>query len=229
MKFIVPIISAIAWLVTLVTLLCLWLFKDDQQQYQSDYPDILYISQIGAVYHILFIVGCVITATFFILTLILFMFTHRGHPRRWADVLTFIFGCISATCLILLSIFDSEKYDALHWGFTIAFVLFGILSGLFNVVAISSHRHSDATFKFSFIVKILFVIASTILFVAMLTIPTTCEINEPGCTSRRNVAAILEWSLGLMYFFYILSWAVDFVRYHVLLQDDWLNRDVGDV
>jgi|SRR6478609_6344058 len=222
-----PITSATAWIVTVITLLILWL-TDGRPKYEVTSPDIAYISNIGAEYRTLFIIGASITAAFFAVTLIIFIGYHRHvyntatnieqvtyrKPRTWADIISFIFGMISSAALVLLAIFDSERYDNAHWIFTMIFIFGAILCAIFNVVGISTSRALRTRKKTSFILKILFIIVTTGVVAAMLILMFSCASNDttltPQCNKVRSASAVLEWSLAGLFFIFILTWILDF-------------------
>src|SRR6478609_8952430 len=164
---IAPIVSSTAWLATILTLLILWL-TNGRPKYKASSAEITYISNVGAHYKTLFIVGTSTTAVFFIITLIEFLIFHRyiykknngvingingtngtngvkgntrGGKRTWADIVAFTLGVISVTCLVLLSIFDSINHESIHWVFTLIFAFAAIMCAVFNLVAVAVTSH----------------------------------------------------------------------------------------
>jgi hypothetical protein len=218
-----PILSSTAWITTLLSLLILWL-TDGRPRYEETSPDVAFISNIGSHFYRLFMIGSIITATFFVVTLFVFIFYHHHlwknrignikKPRTWSDFVSFSFGIVASVALILLSIYDSQRYDDTHWIFTLIFAFSAILCALFNIVSISISRGMRRTKMSSFILKIIFVILSTILVITMVSLMYSCQshgrILVPRCNELRSIAAILEWSLAALFFVFILTWVIDF-------------------
>ena len=231
-----PILAAIAWLATILSLLILWLVHG-RIKYEITSPDISFISNIGSYYKTLFIIGASVTAFFFVLTLCIFIFYHRHtwnqrnatvarpadgdgstnifrKPRTWSDFISFLFGLASSAGLVLLTIYDSANYDTLHWVFTLIFAFAAIVCAIFNLIGISISRTLKRRKMSSFFLKIIFVLLSTGFLLAMIALMYSCKANDqpltPSCNHSRSIAAILEWGLAGLFFIFILTWVIDF-------------------
>lgn len=230
-----PTIAAFAWLTTLLTLLTLWL-KDGRPKYRITSPDVSFISNIGAFYKTVFIVGTLITAIFYLLTLIQFVLVSRkrsrsrnivnnningnnsnGNVRIWADIIALLSGIISATSLALLAIFDSFNYENAHWIFTLLFSFTAIITAIFNLIALSTLKKSGRWYFASFYLKIIFIILGSIILVSMIALLYSCKsITDRSLTDKcndfRSVSASMEWILGLLFFVLFGTWILDFYK-----------------
>ncbi|BGP19467.1 hypothetical protein JCM10213v2_007562 [Rhodosporidiobolus nylandii] len=65
----IPILATLSWLVTLVTLLCIWLFKDDRVKYKWYLGAMPYLSDVGADNKTVFLIGNICTAVFYTMSL----------------------------------------------------------------------------------------------------------------------------------------------------------------
>lgn len=211
-----PLIASSVWFFTLTVLFILW-NKDGRPRYEEDAATIAFISHVGAKYKKIFIIGCSLTAVFFTTTLLQFIVLNRrlkktsgSSNKIWADLLAFILGTFSSICLILLSIYDSANYDMYHWMLTLCFAFSAVFCAIFNAIGISAGRNSHKFNIISFIFKLIFSILSLGALIAMITLMLTCYSFRPECSGKRDVAAILEWCLGILFFIFISTWVVDF-------------------
>jgi len=224
-----PLLSSISWITTLVILFVLWI-HDGKPKYKVTSPDITYISNVGSAYKTVFITGASLTAAFFVATLFVFLFHNRStfnrnftnsgagvqrKPRTWSDFLSFIFGIVASAALVLLTVYDSINHETVHWIFTLTFALCAIICAIFNVISLSTNRGFQRRKFSSFVLKILFIIASTLVLGAFLGLMYSCNSNGVALTSSCNdlhsIAAVLEWTLALLFFVFTLSWIIDFL------------------
>jgi Frag1/DRAM/Sfk1 family protein len=140
--WVLPIISGIIWLSTLLGLLLHWIINTDRRRYPEMKAglDIAYISNVGS--HSLkplFIAGCVLTS----LTLDASFaadrwLRHQGRlvpnislGEKVLNALTIVFAFVGTVGLILLSIFDTAKHKMLHDIFLLMFMAGYLLSAIF--------------------------------------------------------------------------------------------------
>lgn len=176
--------------------------------------NIAYISDVGA-YGLkpLFITGSVITTV----TLDLgFMaerwLRHTGRlvpntstAQKVLSVLAIIFAIAGSAGLILLSIFDTYRHNRLHNGFLLIFIGGFILSAVFlcaEYQRLGIHYRQHRILRISFWVKLTFILVE--LALAVVFVATTF-------THNRNVAAIFEWIVALVFTGYILSFLLDLI------------------
>ena len=139
---VLPNISGLVWLGTLLGLWLSWVIDHDKRRYpsMSEHATIPYISNVGA--HRLkplFITGCALTTIFFDLSFAADRWLR--HRRRLAPnttrgekilkSLTIVFAIVGTVGLILLSIFDTWRHNVLHHIFLGLFIGGYIVSAIF--------------------------------------------------------------------------------------------------
>lgn len=187
---------------------------------QPHYPSmeegqhIAYISDVGA-YELkpLFITGAVITTVF--LDLAFFAERYLRHTGRLAKntsvaqkILSFLsigFAVAGSAGLILLSIFDTYRHPNLHNGFLLLFIAGYLISAIlicaeFQRLGIHYRDPDHALLRVSFWVKLAFILIEVALAIAF---------GVTTFTHRRNVGAVLEWVIALIFTAYILSFVID--------------------
>lgn len=219
-----PMTAAWTWLSTLITLLILWLVNG-RPRYKNSSAEVAYISNIGAIYNWIFISGSAVTSVFFVITLLQFIIRHKRRAnarsvpgqifkaRLWADLVALFLGIAAMTCLILLTLYDSLRYEDLHWILTLSFAFLTILCAIFNIIGISAFRHTGTPVKVSFILKLIFIILGTIALACMISFIYSCSSSGTligTCYNLRTAAASLEWTLGLLLFIFMTTWVIDF-------------------
>lgn len=140
----VPFTAFIFGAATILSLIIIWLAQG-HPRYKSTEATVVYISDVGADNHTLFIVLGSLTAVFFFLSIYLdFQLRHAYRIpvrikkyERAASGLSVIFAFICAVCCILLTIFDAFNHSHLHWGFSGVFFVALIISGVCNMVEIA--------------------------------------------------------------------------------------------
>ena len=152
----VPLFGFLFGAATLISLLVIWLAQG-HPRYRSTEATVVYISDVGADNHTLFIVLGTLTAVFFFLSIYLdFQLRHKHRipvrvkrSHRAASGLSVIFAFICAVGCILLTIFDAFNHSTLHWTFSGIFFVALLLSGLFNMIEVGGEAvalsvvHSD--------------------------------------------------------------------------------------
>lgn len=220
-----PLIASLSWLSMLIILLILW-FLAGRPKSKSTSPDITYISGIGTFYDWIFITGSSITAVFFVITLIFFALqknvTYMDSTtsldfrvkRSWAHLFALVFGTTAMACLVSLTIINGVNDVAIHWILTLSFSSLVILCAVFNIVGVSSLRRIKRLSRFSYILKLIFVILGTLcLFIMIILIYSCFPVNDvltPSCNIIRSTSAVFEWVLGLLLFVFISTWIIDF-------------------
>ena len=137
----VPFWGFIFGCATIISLLVIWLAQG-HPRYRADEATVVYISDVGADNHALFIVLGTLTAVFFFASIFLdYRLRHTARiPERVRRIervsaaLSVIFALICALGCILLTIFDAFRHQTLHWTFSGIFFVALLLSGLFNMI-----------------------------------------------------------------------------------------------
>lgn len=202
------ILAALIWLATIATLFGLWA-RDDFIRYEYDDGDVAYISNVGARHKAVFIVGTALTGTLFVLTLIFtklyFDMETRRRLKRGVSITSIICGIIAGISLCLLAILDSVNYKGAHYTFTGLFIVFTLLSAIFSI----AYRFTRNEVNLAINLRVLFValvIPFAITFVVM------SLIQRPESDTRlRSVAAVIEWSIAILFIVYLALFALDFI------------------
>ncbi|RKF62516.1 Protein sfk1 [Erysiphe neolycopersici] len=211
--WILPVLSGISWALTLFVLFIYWLAKC-RPRYASMDPtqSIPYISDVGATsLKAFFITGCCLTTVFHILTLvseIWLRYTGRltkntSLGQRVLVWFSLLFATNGSAGLILLSVFDTLRYHRLHNTFLALFIAGFILSAIFTCweyQRLGMHFREQPILRFSFWLKLIFILISLGLVVAFAT---------QGLRREFNTAAILEWVIALFFSLYLFSFVID--------------------
>ena len=211
--WVLPIISAAMWLATLLALFIRWEVEGHPHlpSMQAG-QNIAYISDTGA-YGLkpLFITGSVIMTVFLILGFLAERWLrHTGRlasntsvTQKVLSILSIIAAIAGAAGLILLSIFDVHRHKKLHDSFLVLFIAGYVVSAIFicaEYQRLGIHYRQHKIIRMSFWVKLLFILLEVALAVAF-------GVCSRG--SRRNVAAVLEWLIAVIFTGYILSFFLD--------------------
>jgi hypothetical protein len=140
--WVIPVISGVAWLATLLTLLLFWIINDNGEIYESmeDNQTFPYISDIGATeMQPVFIIGCFLTGIFLDAAFISERWLrHNGRLIANGSRREKIFSCISigfafigTVGLVLLAVFDTRSHPRLHIMNLGLFILGYIASAVF--------------------------------------------------------------------------------------------------
>ncbi|KEF63079.1 uncharacterized protein A1O9_01055 [Exophiala aquamarina CBS 119918] len=173
---------------------------------------IAYISDVGA-YGLkpLFITGSVITTVSLDLGFMAERWLrHTGRlvpntstAQKVLSMLAIISAVGGSAGLILLSIFDTYRHPHLHDGFLLLFLGGYILSAIFICASyqrLGIHYREHRVLRISFWVKLAFILIE--LALAGVFIGTSF-------THHRNIAAVFEWIVALVFTGYILSFLLD--------------------
>jgi len=180
----------------------------------NDTQRIAYISDVGAQgLKPLFIAMSAVTVVSFDLAFILERYLrHTGklapNTSTWQklySILSIIFAIAGAAGLILLAVFDTLRHPRLHQVFLGIFIGGYVISAIFicwEYQRLGIHFREHSILRYSFWVKLAFIIVEVGLAIAF------------GVAQRYhsyNVAAVLEWAIAFIYFFYVLSFFMDFM------------------
>jgi len=173
---------------------------------------IAYISDVGA-YGLkpLFITGSVITTISLDLAFMAERWLrHKGRlvpntstAQKVLSILAIVCAVAGSAGLILLSIFDTYHHPRLHDGFLLLFIGGFILSAVFlcaEYQRLGIHYREHRILRISFWVKLAFILVELVL--AAVFVGTSF-------THNRNVAAVFEWIVALVFTFYVLSFLLD--------------------
>ena len=173
---------------------------------------IAYISDIGAQgLKPLFIAGCCVTTVFLDLSLAAERWLRHtgrlaknmGCAEKILSAFSIIFA-VAGTCgLILLSIFDTLHHPRLHDGFLLLFIGGYVISAIFicaEYQRLGVHFRQHRILRGSFWLKLLFILVELALAVVFVALTFT---------SHKNVGAVFEWVIALIFAFYVLTFFVD--------------------
>ncbi|KAH7318742.1 Frag1/DRAM/Sfk1 [Stachybotrys elegans] len=209
-----PVISGVAWLATLLGLLLWWLIDENRRVYDSmeEGQTIAYISDIGATeLQPLFIAGSVITSVFLDLAFVSERWLrHNGRlvangsrRERVSSIFSIFFALVGTAGLILLSIFDTRSHRGLHNICLGLFILGYLVSAIFicwEYRRLGIHYREHAILRLSFWLKLFFIIVEFAL-----------AVGFAACMGlgRSNAAAILEWIVATVFTLYAVSFVID--------------------
>ncbi|KAH8104268.1 Frag1/DRAM/Sfk1 family-domain-containing protein [Phellopilus nigrolimitatus] len=206
----IPLFSAMVWFGSLLALLITWI-RSGRPHYVSmlETQHIAYISDVAADFlKPLFITGNVITAIGLSLSLSIERWArHDGRllpnmrkREKVTSALAIIWSFVGGAGLILLSVFDTKRYPLLHDVFLGVFVAGTAISAFFTIV---EFRWLNKTFgaryralRAGYLFKAVFAV-----ILISLAIPFGVLIDS----SHRDPGAIIEWTIALLYTFYLLS------------------------
>ncbi|KAF2266296.1 hypothetical protein CC78DRAFT_531694 [Lojkania enalia] len=125
--------------------------------------------------------------------------------QKLYSICSIIAAIAGAAGLILLSIFDTLRHPRLHNGFLVLFIAGYIISAIFicwEYQRLGIHFREHSILRYSFWIKLFFILVEIALAVAF------------GVTQNQNkwdAAAVLEWVIAFIFFFYVLSFFIDFM------------------
>ncbi|KEZ39725.1 Frag1/DRAM/Sfk1 family protein [Scedosporium apiospermum] len=212
--WVLPIISGVVWLATLLGLLLEWAVDEHKKRYpsMSPYATIPFISNIGAhEMKPLFIAGCVITTVFLDLSFASdWWLRHRGRlvpnttvGEKVFSGLSIVFAIIGTVGLIMLSIFDTANHQRLHNIFLGLFIGGYLISAIFICLEYRRLRRNHREHRIlrtSFHIKLGFVLLELALIISF----AVCSRIK-----KRNAAAVLEWVIAFIFSAYVFSFIVD--------------------
>jgi len=211
----VPIFSSLVWLAMLIAMLVSWV-ADGRPHYVSMDPNqrIAYISDVGASYlKPLFITMSAVTVVTFDISFILERWLrHTGklapNTSIWQKIysgIAIVAAIAGAAGLILLSIFDTVHHSRLHNIFLAIFIIGYVISAIFicwEYQRLGIHFREHSVLRISFWIKLAFILIEVALAIAF---------GVMGRLRHYNTAAVLEWTIAFVYFFYVLSFFIDFM------------------
>ena len=199
----------------LLAMLIFWL-ANGSPHYSSMEPNqtIAYISDVGATQlKPLFITGACVTTVFLDLSFAADRWLrHKGvlaHNITLAEKvlsgIAIIFAIAGTAGLILLSCFDTAHFPRLHDGFLALFIAGYVLSAIFVCAEYQRlgrqyRQRPGRVLRVSFWVKLAFIIIEVALAIVF------GVSQEKG---NRNLAAIVEWVIALIFTFWVLSFLID--------------------
>lgn len=137
---------------------------------------------------------------------------HKGRLHRntslWQKLYSLcscVFAIIGAAGMILLAIFDTKRYPRPHQVFLGLFIGGYVISAIFICLEyqrLGFHYRHDSVLRYSFWIKLVFIIVEVALAIAF---------GVMGRKKEYNTAAILEWVVAFIFFFYVLSFFIDFM------------------
>ncbi|KAK4052807.1 hypothetical protein OIV83_002094 [Microbotryomycetes sp. JL201] len=224
--FIWPVLGALFWTATLISLLLLWTLRDGADPYDVDQGTIVFISNVGAEHKTLFIAGNACTFAFWSITLITERWLH--HLRRIPgslnrhetnlDIASVVFGCLGGLALLLLAIFDANNYANVHWSMTAVFVVCIAICAILQTTEVMllerdhpgrKHLRRNAIVKLSIV---LVAVAGAIAFIGTY-VACASQPNDRAPTARCNriqsAAAVLEWFIAFLFDAYIITFIQD--------------------
>ncbi|KAI4160509.1 MAG: hypothetical protein L6R39_000215 [Caloplaca ligustica] len=212
--WILPLVSACMWLGMLLAMFIAWEVQGSPH-YVSMEPKqkIAYISDVGAQgLKPLFIAGCCVTTVFLDLSFAAERWLrHTGRLAKNMGIaekilsgLSILFA-VGGTCgLVLLSIFDTVHHPRLHDGFLLLFMAGYVISAIFicaEYQRLGVHFRQHRVLRASFWLKLFFIILEIIL--AAVFVGTTFT------NGNKNIGAVFEWVIALVFTFYVLTFFVD--------------------
>jgi len=218
-----PFLAAVVWGGTLISLFVLWR-TNGPPSYKNNVTIIL-ISYIGAKWLSIFIPGSVVTAVLYITTLVLDVVLRRTERipnflrRRESagSILSLIFGSIAAVALALLSIFNVHDYHSAHWAFTLVFILGVAANAICNAMEIrylSQSYVEHAYIRRNSIAKLVLVAIGVVFAIIMGVLFAACDdrnnVETPHCNRIDSTAAVMEWSISVIFFGFLVTYIVDF-------------------
>lgn len=212
--WVLPVISGVVWLATLLGLLLYWIIPAQRRIYPSmnEGQKVAYISDVGAQeLKPLFIAGCVVTTIFFDLGFAADRWLrHQGrlvpNTTRMEKILsglTIVFAIIGTVGLILLSIFDTARHPMLHNLFLLFFIAGYLLSAIFicwEYQRLGVRNREHRILAISFWIKLSFVLVELVLAIAF---------GALTATKRNNAGGAVEWAIAFIFSLYIFSFVVD--------------------
>jgi len=202
--------AAVVWFSTIATLFGRWSL-DVFPKLDPNTGPVQYIFDVGASYRHGFILGTSFTSAFYSLTLLFTKLSYDTENQpRFKRVISYGFivcGLVAAASLIILSILDSPKHTTYHYVFVGLFIMFTLFSTLFNIAYRFTRNRLNAVLvtRLIFICVIIPLIITYIVLVAVKT--------QKNGTTLKSVAASIEWSIALLYVYYLSLFGIEFVFY----------------
>ncbi|KAF2099091.1 hypothetical protein NA57DRAFT_76326 [Rhizodiscina lignyota] len=210
-----PLFAGVVWLAMLLALLLDWVCKGEPH-YPSfnEHQTIAYISDVGAQgLKPLFIAMSAVVVVILDLSFIFERYLrHTGRLQhntsrfqKILSVLSILASIAGAAGLILLTIFDTLRHPHLHDAFLVLFIAGYIVSAVFicwEYQRLGIHYRQHHILRVSFWMKLAFIIVELALAIGF---------GVTGNRGEYNAAAVIEWVIALVFTFYVVSFAVDFI------------------
>jgi len=210
-----PLFAGLVWLGTLLGMLLTWVVEGEPHYSEMGATQhIAYISDIGASWlKPLFIAGSAVMVVVFDLAFISERWLrHKGRLAKnygWGEkvlsICATIFAIIGAAGLILLSIFDTKQYPSVHDAMLVVFIAGYIISAIFicaEYQRLGIHWREYSVLRISFWIKLCFIFIEVALAISFGVLEYQGHYNK---------SAILEWTISLIYIFYVWSFVIDFL------------------
>jgi hypothetical protein len=158
----------------------------------------------------LFIAGSCVTTVFLDLSFAADRWLrHRGTlvpnttvVEKILSGLAILAGLVGTVGLICLSCFDTLHYPRMHDKFLAVFIVGYVLSAIFlcaEYQRLGKSYRQHRVLRISFWIKLAFIL----LEIALAIVFGVCSVRQ------RNVAAVTEWVIALIFTFWVLSFLVD--------------------
>ncbi|ORX35398.1 Frag1/DRAM/Sfk1 family-domain-containing protein [Kockovaella imperatae] len=222
-----PILAGLTWLGGILALLGLWVHAG-KPRYEAEEASVVFISDVGAAHHKLFIGICCTTAGLYVMSIIAERWLRhvdrlpadKRKRERVFDWMAIVFGAIGALGLVFLSIFDAFDYPKVHWSMTVVFVVFVALSAIFQSAEVWSlyKDHPDRPHLLrNSILKLIIVTLAICTAIAFAVTYGYCDGNSVAvkghsaakCNRVTSAAAALEWTVAFILVFYFFTLAAD--------------------
>ncbi|KAH9825389.1 SFK1-like membrane protein [Teratosphaeria destructans] len=174
-----------------------------------------YISDVAATHwgYPLFIAGSAVTVVVFDLAFVSERWLrHKGRltqnyttGEKVLSAFAILFAIIGAAGLILLTIFDTRDYPHVHDAMLVIFIAGYIISAIFicaEYQRLGIHYREHRVLRASFWIKLAFIFVEVALVIGF---------GVESDKGNYNTAAILEWTISLVYIFYVWSFIIDFL------------------
>ncbi|KAG9545973.1 putative FK506 suppressor Sfk1, partial [Aureobasidium melanogenum] len=211
-----PIFAACCWLGTLLGMLGWWLASGSPHlNGMEPGQTIAYISDIGATHlQPLFIAGSAVTVIVFDVCFISERWLrHKGRlahntstTQKVLSILSSIFAIIGAIGLILLTCLKDTKFGTAHDTCLVIFIVGYIISAIFACAEyqrLGIHFRQYRILRASFWIKLFFILTEIALAIAFAVLG---RHND-----TRTTAAVLEWTISLIYIIYVGHYFMDFL------------------
>ncbi|QIW97135.1 hypothetical protein AMS68_002653 [Peltaster fructicola] len=214
--WVLPLWSGCIWLATLLAMLLVWVRMGEPRYREfTRNQNVPYISDIGATSwgYPTFIAGSASAISVFTLTFVAERWLrHKGRLAKNYNVsekilsgFATLFALIGALGLIFLTIFDTVRYPHVHVSMLCVFIAGYIISAIFicaEYQRLGVHWRQHRILAASFWIKLGFIIVEIAMAIAF---------GVEDKYGNYNTAGVLEWTISLIFIFYMLSFIIDFL------------------
>lgn len=211
-----PLFAACCWLGTLLGMLGWWLANGSPHLDGMDPGQrIAYISDIGATgLQPLFIAGSTVTVVVFDVCFVSERWLrHKGRlahntstTQKVLSILSCVFAIIGAIGLIILTCMKDTVYQTAHDTCLVIFIVGYIISAIFACAEyqrLGIHFRQYRILRASFWIKLFFILTEIALAIAFAALGRHAN--------TRTTAAVLEWTISLIYIIYVGHYFMDFL------------------